>query len=288
MCLFTACSFNHQFLKPEKIPAQAKRGKIGGANGDTTVIHFDGPNHQPLFTTVANIPIPAEYTIESITFPSTSANNINGWLIKPKGTKADITLLFLHGNGGNVLTEYPAAAAFAKRGMQVFIIDYSGYGFSTGTPTWKNVWNDAGAALQYLHKRADVKGTLLAIYGQSYGAYTAIGLAQKYQHLISGVVAEGAPTSRKDIAVYQTHTGVMARILVKEKHSAIKAIKKLHKPVLIIHSDEDKTVPFSMGEALFKEANEPKTFYRIHQCHICGPTFYADSIAWYIRQIVKP
>ncbi len=289
VCVLTSCALNHQFLRPEKVPANKEQAFLKNGRGDTIMVMHFGVNHQPTFTTKTGTPVAQDYTIESAVLDNKDkTHKINGWFLKPAKAQPDITLLLLHGNGGNILTEYLGAAEFAKRGMQVFVIDYSGYGFSEGKATWKNVWNDAGVALQYLHSRKDVQGTSLAIYGQSYGGYTAIPLAQKYESLIDGVITEGAPTSRKDIGAHLTKLGIIAKALIKEKHSALKAIAKYHKPMLIIQSDEDEIVPFRMGQQLYARAHEPKTFYRIHGPHLAGLSNSPDSIAYYVRKTVKP
>lgn len=288
-CVLASCSFNHQFLKPDKIPVDKKQAYLRDGRRDTIMVMHFGANHQPTFTSKDGVPADLGYNIESVVFDNNNkTHKLTGWFIKPANAKPDITLLLLHGNAGNILTEYLAAAVLAKKGMQVFVIDYSGYGFSEGKASWQNVWNDAGTALQYLHTRTDVQGTALAIYGQSYGGYTAVAVAQKYQNIITGLVTEGAPTSRKDIGAYQTKLGIIARALIKERHSAIKAIAKFHKPVLIIQSDEDQTVPFKMGEQLYAHANQPKTLYKIHKLHLAGLAYDADSIIYYVRKTVKP
>jgi fermentation-respiration switch protein FrsA (DUF1100 family) len=73
---------------------------------------------------------------------------------------------------------------------------------------------------------------------------------------------------------------------VNEQYSATKSIRNYKKPVLIIHSTEDDVIPFEMGQKLFEHANQPKEFYEIKHCHMCGPDFYADSISQKIRQLV--
>jgi fermentation-respiration switch protein FrsA (DUF1100 family) len=65
---------------------------------------------------------------------------------------------------------------------------------------------------------------------------------------------------------------------VKEQYSAKDSIEFIEKPVLIVHSISDRTVKYKLGEKLYKNATDPKEFYSIDSCHICGPLYYADSI----------
>lgn len=80
--------------------------------------------------------------------------------------------------------------------------------------------------------------------------------------------------------------GFFGKLIVKEMYSGNASIKDFHKPVLIIHSSEDKEVPFALGQKLYNSANEPKEFYEIKKCHICGPKFYADSISEKIKRLI--
>lgn len=290
----TSCSFNKAFYPAEKIPKEVKKitikSTIKDANtGRDTVLATNiniGANYQPTFTDANNSEYPLKYTIESIVFKSESGSELCGWFIKPKTiVHPDITLLFLHGNGGNVLSEHHAGAELAAKGFQVFVFDYSGYGFSDGTPTHATVLQDASSALKLMHSREDVRNTKLIIYGQSLGGQLAATVARNNEALTDGLVMEGAFSSHKDIAarIY----GLPGRIVVKEEYSAVRSIKDYHKPLLLIHSTEDETVPFSMGEKIFDHANQPKTFYAIKHGHIEGPRYYADSIAYKIRSMVK-
>jgi len=288
-CLFTSCALNGEFLKPDKIPADREHAYLRNASGDTLTIMQFGPHHQPTFTNKDHTPVVLDYTIESVELDNkTKSHKITGWFLKPTTNRPTITLLLLHGNDGNILTEYLAAATLAKHGMQVFVIDYSGYGFSEGKATWRNVYNDAGTALQYLHSREDVHGTKLAIYGQSYGGYTAVSVAKKYAQLTDGLITEGAFTNRKAIGAKFSGLGIIAKAAISEHHSAVKAIARYHKPVLIIQSDEDEAIPVSMAQKLYRHANAPKEIYMIHKPHIAGLLYYPDSISAHINRLLQP
>ncbi|MCX6248075.1 MAG: hypothetical protein NTW10_10095 [Bacteroidetes bacterium] len=79
--------------------------------------------------------------------------------------------------------------------------------------------------------------------------------------------------------------GFLGRIFLTEKHNGSESLKKYRNPFLVIHSIEDQTIPFELGKRMFDEANEPKAFYEIRQCHICGLNFYPDSIAGRIEKM---
>jgi alpha-beta hydrolase superfamily lysophospholipase len=164
-----------------------------------------------------------------------------------------------------------------KNGFQIFMFDYSGFGFSEGKAKKENILIDAFSALNYLKSRQDVMNTKLIIYGQSLGGHLSAVVASQKQNDIDGLVIEGAFSSHKDIAAYTL--GIFGRIIVNEKYSAIKSIKDYKKPLLIIHSTEDETIPFNMGRKIFENANLPKEFYEIKHKHILGTKYYSEEIS---------
>jgi len=287
--LLSACSFNQRFLQPTvppPIPQDKDKVTLTSKTPqDTTIIEFNTTTFQPTFFNSDKDTIKFDYTIESVVFKSSSGNNLNGWLLKPKKATSKITLLHFHGNAGFIPSQYQAMTPLLDFGFQAFVFDYSGFGFSEGKATRDNVLLDGHSALTYLKGRDDVKDTKLIIYGQSLGGHLSAVVAEKRQADIDGLVIEGAFSSHKDIAAKTA--GVFGRILVSEKYSAIKAIKDYEKPVLVIHSTEDQTIPFNMGQEIFSHANEPKEFYEIEKCHICGTNYYADSISAKIKKMIK-
>ena len=282
--LLNACSFNKTFLHPTKVPPGAKKLTLTSAS-DTTYVLFDTITHQPTFLNNEKDTIKFDFTIESVVFKSSNGNNLNGWMLKPKNTNPSITILHFHGNAGFIVSQYEGMIPLLKYGFQIFLFDYSGFGFSEGKATRENVLIDGNSALSYLKSRDDVKSTKVCIYGQSLGGHLSAIVAQQRQNEIDGLVIEGAFSSHKDIAAEQA--GFFGRLLVSEKYSALKSIHDYKKPVLIIHSTEDETIPFELGQKLFAHANEPKKFYEIKKYHICGPKYYAESISDKIISMLK-
>jgi pimeloyl-ACP methyl ester carboxylesterase len=281
-----ACSLDHQFLKPDKFPPGFNHvNYIDPARHDTTVLTI-GKNYQPSLTDAHNNPKPLKYTLESVLLKNHDGKDIVCWFAKPNTPSIPkTTILFLHGNAGNLVTEFFSYIQLAKQGFQVLALDYSGYGFSGGKATRDNLLIDGNTTLKYLAARPDVKGTKLIIYGQSMGGHLAAVLAQQNEALIDGVVMEGAPSSMDDIGAHVSKMGFIARAAIATKYSAEESIKQFHKPVLIIHSTEDEVVPLRLGRNLYASANDPKFFYEIRHAHIAGLLFHADSIVSHIKAL---
>lgn len=284
----TSCAWNKSFLKPERIPASHRTGtSINPATGDTILIHLSGATLQPTFTHANGDTMPLPFTMESVWFGDPQ-ERLYGLMMKSK-EPSDlplITLLFLHGNGGNVFTEYPAMLPFLKRGFQAFIFDYKGYGLSRGKAARTHVLRDAEAALAYVKTRIDVIGTPLVIYGQSLGGHTAALLAGEIKDTVTPVVIEGGFTTYRAIAKAETHTGPLPYLVVKEGPRTKRSLEEYKGPLLIIHGPDDQVVPFAMGKKLFAWGNEPKQFHAIKGNHIQGPLLQPDSISTWIRGMV--
>ena len=287
--LLNACSFDSLFLQPTRLPKfPSNRDKVtltSTSKYASSPVDFNTKTLQPTFLTKNKDTIKMDYTIESVLFKSSNGNDLNGWMLKPKNKKVATTLLHFHGNAGFILSQYQTMTPLLKYGLQIFVFDYSGFGFSKGKATRDNVLLDGNASLTYLKSREDVKNTLLVIYGQSLGGNLASVVATQRQAEIDGLVLEGAFSSHKDIAA--NSVGILGRMIVSEKYSSYKAIQEFKKPVLIIHSTEDKTVPFELGQKIYDHANPPKELYKIKNCHTCGPAFYADNIASKIMSMLK-
>lgn len=289
--ILSSCSFNKMFLVPYKMTNETKQVEMRTKQGDTIITYFTGDDHQPLITK-NRIPIEADYTIESVMFTSKNGNKLNGWLIKSKNVKADVTLLHFHGNAANMLYQVQAIAPLAKKGFQIFMFDYSGFGFSEGKATRQNVRIDANSALDYIKSREEVKNTKLVIYGQSLGGHLSAVVANDRQADIDALVIEGAFSSHHDVGAYMVRRmmliGGIARVFMKDGYSAKKSIKNYKKPLLVVHSTEDEVIPEYMGKRIFKKATTPtKEFYEINKCHICGPIYYTDEIAEKIRKMLQ-
>lgn len=283
VAFFSSCSFNSIFLQPQKIPAHVRKLTVK-SESDTMRIEFLGEGLQPLFFNSGGDTLKFNYKIEGVRFKSRSGHQLNGWMLSPLYEKPVATILHLHGNAGCVLSQYQAMTPLVEQGFQAFVWDYSGFGFSEGEATRSQVLEDANDALTYLKSRSDVQGIPFLIYGQSLGGHLSAVLAAQRENEVDALVIEGAFSSHKDIAA--SRIPVLGRILVKEGYSAKESIVKFHKPVLIIHSTEDDVIPDRFGRKILAAANEPKQYFEIKHCHICGTQFYAGEIASKIKSMI--
>ncbi len=170
--------------------------------------------------------------------------------------KPKATIIYFHGAGGNVSTYIPLIKPLVEDGFQVFMVDFRGYGKSTGKPTHLNIESDGQKILDFALKQKGIKNTAILLYGASMGTQIATHLAASNESKINGLILDGTISSFTDIATAYSpaEQKEMIEKVVTSPYSAKEDIKKLTKiPVLFIHSKEDEEVPFFMYEKV--EAN---------------------------------
>lgn len=280
--IISSCALNKQFLNPVQLNHSTVITHYAEILQDTITLSFAEDN-SPLIKQSNGEIIELPYSIENLSFKNSRDKMINAWLVKPDNYNGT-TIYFLHGNSGNIPHNFPLAEPFAKKGYQVFLIDYSGFGFSEGKAERKSVLQDANEGLEYLINRKDISYDKLVIYGQSLGGHLSCVVAEQNQDKIDALIIEGAFSSHKDIAADQVP--FLARIFVREMYSAEKSLPHFNKPVMVIHSTEDTRIGYNHGERLFEVANEPKQFYPIERQHVRGPLYYIDSITSKIEEML--
>ena len=283
-----SCQFSSLFHRVNKI--QSLNINFNNLNNYTVNNEFYTVKHDSIKSTLNiykdTININKTYEIKPMDFISKSENKLSGLLLTPNNNvRTDLIFLHFHGSAQNLLTyHYPMISQITEKGFQVFTFDYSGYGFSDGKASRKNVLTDAYSALDFIKNNPIFKNKKVIIFGQSYGGYLASIIGSNRQNDIEGIIIEGAFYSHRKEAVYTA--GFVANI-VYDGIRAEKEIKKNKKPILIIHSKEDKRTPIKFGRKIFDEANEPKYFMEIDKNHLEGLQYYGDRIKMKINEIFR-
>ena len=290
LIILSSCAYNKHFLKPTKYTIETKQVVANKTKTDSLIVKYSGAAFQPTFLKSNLDTLPLNYIIESVIFKNEKGVDLNGWMIKSKkAINITKTILHFHGNTGSLLGQYSAIKPLLEKDVQIFVFDYSGFGFSKGEATRANLLTDGVAAIKYLKNRADVKNTKLILYGQSYGGHLAVCVASNAAQDYDLLVAEGAFSNHKDLSAFGASPffGFMSRIFVKEIYSGTKMIKKVTQPVLIIHSTEDKVIPFKMGEKLFNNAKQPKYFLKVKGGHLEAPKNNLEEVYGAIENLLK-
>lgn len=206
---------------------------------------------------------------ESISLP-VDKDTITAILLKPNTAKPKATIFFFHGAGGNVSNYTFMTRPLADNGFQIVMVDFRGYGKSTGIPTHQNVAEDGQKFFDIISKREDVKNTKILFYGASLGSQIAAHLARNNKDKISGLIIDGGMSSFADIAaVFAPQYKDMLEKMLASIYSAKEDIKFTKGiPSLFIYSKNDKTVPYSQGQEIYNNASEPKAFLEFSADHL--------------------
>jgi len=168
------------------------------------------------------------------------------------------SLLFCHGNAGNVSHRLENVAYLLQTGFQVLLFDYRGYGRSSGQPSEPGLYRDAVAAWAHLVERAETAGAPRIVFGRSLGGAVAVDLATRVA--ADGLVIESAFPSIHTLARLVFPVPLPA---LPVKYDSLSKIVRLKMPLLVIHGEEDELIPVAEGRALFEAAPEPKAWYPI-------------------------
>jgi len=184
---------------------------------------------------------------------------LHGWLMP--GPRP-MTWVIFHGNSGN-MGNYCDYLRFLHDGLGVnlFIFDYRGYGASEGRPTEGGIYQDAEAAVRYVGAHPLLRGQPLMYFGHSLGAAVAVDVATR--HPPQGMVLEAPFLSVWAMARERARWSFPLVLLLGARFDSLRKIRRIHVPLLIIHGEEDETVPVEHGRRLFRAANEPKRFYAV-------------------------
>ncbi len=224
---------------------------------------------------------------QKINFPSRNGNMLNGYWVEAKDSVFG-SILFLHGNAGDINDRIESLEILRRGGFNILIFDYQGFGKSQGEVSHQNLVDDAESALLYLENLNKEKKLPLIILGRSIGGHLAVKITHDHQEEVNAMVIEGAFTNHHQIAVQISPFFIQpfAELLVVSKYKASELIKDIKIPKLIIHSTQDETIPYWMGVELYKKAIEPKVFWQIKGCHICGLNIYREEYTSRIKRLL--
>jgi alpha-beta hydrolase superfamily lysophospholipase len=195
---------------------------------------------------------------ETVWFNSADGTRLNGFFFESQSKPETATIIFFHGNGGNITNVTWLAQRFAKHGFNVLLFDYRGYGVSGGIASDEaELYNDGDAAVAFVVNEKKVRPEKIVLYGHSLGTAVVADVASRGH--FGAVVLESGFSSASSLATSalpwlprQLH------FLGKNRFESARKLTKIKSPMLIVHGDPDRTIPTSESQVLFASANEPK------------------------------
>ncbi len=199
---------------------------------------------------------PDGLAVEDAWFQAEDGTRLHGWFLPHKSPRG--VALFCHGNAGNVSDSAESLRTLHDRhGLSVLAFDYRGYGRSEGTPSEAGLLQDARAARAWLAKRAGVSEVDVVLMGQSLGGAVAVDLAA--EDGARGLVLASTFASLPEVAAHHVRW-LPTQSLMRNRFDSESKIGRYAGPLLQVHGDRDRVVPFEQGKRLFDAANEPKRF----------------------------
>jgi len=216
---------------------------------------------------------------EDVSLDTPDGETLHGWWLpaqsEPKGT-----VYFLHGNAQNISSHIMNVAWLPERRYNVFLIDYRGYGRSTGAPDIEGALHDAETGLRWLAEKQEIEGKPLFLLGQSLGGALGTALASEWvkrneQPPLDGVILDGTFAGFR--AITREKLGdfwltwpfqVPLSWTITDEYEGYELVADISPvPVMVIHSERDGIIPLANGERLFEAAREPKEFLRTDTPH---------------------
>jgi uncharacterized protein len=209
---------------------------------------------------------------------------LHGWFAR--SPDAYFVTLHLHGNGGNITHRVLSAKHVLEAGSSVLLLDYRGYGRSSGRPTERGLYSDAEAAWDWLHSQG-YQPEQIIVHGESLGTAVAAHLAVTKP--CAGVVLEAPFTSAR--AVANRVLPLIGPALVWG-YDTKRKVGDLCVPLLIIHGDQDEVIAYEFGKELYEVATGPKSFWTIpgathNDLHLAGAPEFPRRLEAFYRSLAK-
>ncbi len=224
---------------------------------------------------------------EDVWFTTADRVKLNGWFLHSRRESVTGTILYCHGNSGNLTHASHQAQKLAAEGFDVLIFDYRCYGRSDWKlPDERGINYDVQAAYDYLVQQRGVKPERLAIYGWSLGSAAAIDLASRQPS--GALVVEAGLSSASDMArIKLPWLPRWLHWVGKNRFASVSKIARVRCPILVSHGTGDDVIPVEQGRRLYAAAHQPKDLLlipgRTHWVAKVDDPIYFDVVTEFIN-----
>ncbi|MFP4137271.1 MAG: alpha/beta hydrolase [Halomonas sp.] len=222
---------------------------------------------------------------ESVALETRDGLTLDAWWVPAERARG--TLLFFHGNAGNLSHRLDSIRQFHRLGLSVLIVDYRGYGESEGRPSEEGTARDARAAWRWLSEEQGLAPDEIVLFGRSLGAGVAAELAAALEPETppAALILESSFRSVPKLG-QRLYPFLPVRWLSRFDYDVETYVTRRSAPLLVIHSRDDEIIPFGEGEAVFAAAKAPKELLVIQGGHNTGyldsEPDYSDGIAAFL------
>lgn len=204
----------------------------------------------------------------SVSIATDDGETLHGWWVPVLDAKG--TILFFHGNAGNISHRISYLTMFKQLGYNTLLFDYRGYGQSSGTPSESGTYLDAQAVWRHLTATQKIASEQIVLFGESLGGAMAAWLAAREKPGL--LVLASTFTSVPDLAA-QIYPFLPVRWISRFDYNTLESLHSVTCPVFIAHSPQDEIIPFQHGQRLFHATSDPKHFLTLQGSHNNGFIF---------------
>ncbi|MCL4745199.1 MAG: alpha/beta hydrolase [Burkholderiaceae bacterium] len=213
---------------------------------------------------------------------------LHGWHVPAERARG--TVLFMHGNAGNISHRLESIRIFNRLDLSVLIFDYRGYGRSEGKPSEAGILRDAQAAWRHLLVDIGEPAHRVVVFGRSMGGAPAASVAA--EHAPAALIIESSFTSIPDLAA-ELYWWLPARRLARVRLDTRALLARVSAPVLVVHSADDEIIGYTHAQALYAAAGEPKQLLTLRGDHnsgfaLSGQTYTGGLRAFIDRHLERP
>lgn len=222
---------------------------------------------------VAVTPAAVGMRYEEVALVASDGVRLTGWYLPLADARG--TVLFCHGNAGNISHLLAVAEDAHRLGLGILLFDYRGYGQSEGTLSEEGTHRDAEAAWNFLVQEAGLAPEQIAIIGRSLGGPIAARLARDKKP--AALFLEATFTSIPELG-RELYPIFPVGLLARYEYPTLEYLKQVQCPVLVSHSRDDMFIVFAHGQRLYEAAGQPKAFIELRGGH--GSAFSEDAAAY--------
>ena len=211
---------------------------------------------------VTKTPAALKLSYENLRIATDDGETLAAWWIPAADAKGAV--LVLHGNAGSIADRLDYVQPFHAMAYSVLLVDYRGYGASSGKPTEAGTYADAQAAWRWLTEQRGLQPAQIVVLGESLGGAVAAELATRAQPRALLLVA--AFTSATDLGS-EIYPWLPVKLISRYRYDTLAQLRRYGGSVMVAHSSDDEIVPFAHGQLLYAAVSGTKEMLEMRGGH---------------------